>query len=111
MRGFLRLVPPTLSPLIWTACATMNISSHVQRGLDITQCRTYDWGPADALPTGDPRLDQDPYFPDRVAPTNTLVWRGWAEGSIEGAIVDQKLTEERIDEAVAKTLARLPPRS
>ena len=107
MRGFLRLVPLTLSPLIWTACATMNVSP----ARSARPRHHADWGPADALPTGDPRLDQDSYFPDRVAPTNTLVWRGWAEGSIEGAIVDQKLTEERIDEAVAKTLARLPPRS
>ena len=45
------------------------------------------------------------------APTSRLVWRGWAEGSIEGAIDDQKLMEERIDEAVAKILARLPRRS
>ena len=66
MRGVLRLAALTLSAPIWTACATINVSSHVQRGLDITQYRTYDWGPADALPTGDPRLDQDPYFQDRV---------------------------------------------
>src|SRR3990172_3175103 len=44
----------------------MSVSSHVQRGLDFTQYRTYDWGPADALPTGDPRLDQDPFFQDHV---------------------------------------------
>jgi hypothetical protein len=66
MRGFLLLTALTLSAPIWTACATMNVSSHVQRGLDITQYRTYDWGPADALPTGDPCLDQDPYFQDHV---------------------------------------------
>jgi hypothetical protein len=44
----------------------MNVSSHVERGLDITKYRTYDWGPADALPTGDPRLDKDPFFKDHV---------------------------------------------
>ena len=37
-------------------CASMNVSSHVQRGLDINRYHTYDWGPADALPAGDPRL-------------------------------------------------------
>ena len=46
-------------------CATtMNVSSYVERGTDFTQFRTYDWGPADALPSGDPRLDDDPFFLD-----------------------------------------------
>jgi len=45
------------------------------------------------------------------APTNTLVWRGWAKGSIQGAIDDQKLMEEKVDGAVANILARLPRRS
>jgi hypothetical protein len=44
----------------------MSVSSHVQPGLDFTPYRTYDWGPADALPTGDPRLDQDPFFQDHM---------------------------------------------
>jgi hypothetical protein len=39
------------------ACATMNVSSHVQRGLDFTQYHTGEWAPADALPATDPRLD------------------------------------------------------
>jgi hypothetical protein len=51
--------------MITAACATsMNVSSHVRRGLDIGQYHSYAWGPADALPTGDPRLDQNPYFRD-----------------------------------------------
>ena len=47
-------------------CATMTVSSHVEPGLDLAQYRTFDWGPADALPVGDPRLDQDPLFNDHV---------------------------------------------
>ena len=42
----------------------MNVSSHVERGVDFAQYRTWDWGPADALPTGDPRLDNNPFFKD-----------------------------------------------
>jgi hypothetical protein len=49
-----------------TACATMNVSSHVETGLDMARYRTFDWGPADALPTGDPRLDENPFFKDYV---------------------------------------------
>lgn len=45
-------------------CATLNVSSHVERGVNFAQFATYDWGPADALPTGDPRLDNNPFFRD-----------------------------------------------
>jgi hypothetical protein len=43
------------------------------------------------------------------AKTNKLVWRGWAEGSLEG-IDNQEVIEARVDEAVAKILQKLPPR-
>jgi hypothetical protein len=46
------------------ACATMNVSAHIERGVDFAQFRTWDFGPADALPTGDPRLDNNPFFKD-----------------------------------------------
>lgn len=55
-----------LSALTLSGCATLNVSSHVQRGLDFTQYRTFDWGPADALPAGDPRLDKNPGFLDHL---------------------------------------------
>jgi hypothetical protein len=44
----------------------MNVSSHVEAGLDMRGYRTFDWGPADALPTGDRRLDENPLFKDYV---------------------------------------------
>jgi hypothetical protein len=44
----------------------MNVSAHMQRGLDFARYHTYEWGPADALPTGDPRLDRDPFFKDHL---------------------------------------------
>jgi hypothetical protein len=48
-------------------CATtMTVSSHVERGLNFSSYRSFDWGPADALPTGDPRLDRNPFFKDHV---------------------------------------------
>jgi hypothetical protein len=48
-------------------CApTINVSSHVERGLDLSRYRTFDWGPPDALPTGDARLDENPFFKDRL---------------------------------------------
>lgn len=66
MRRFLRWSVAAAGALAVTGCATMNVSSHVERGLDFTQYHTYTWGPADPLPTGDPRLDQDPFFHDHM---------------------------------------------
>ena len=43
------------------------------------------------------------------ARTNRLIWRGWAESSIDGVIDQQAWMEERIDDAVARVLAKLPP--
>jgi hypothetical protein len=48
-----------------TACATAPIvSSHVRRDADFSRYRTYDWGPADALPAGDARLADHAFFRD-----------------------------------------------
>src|SRR6188472_3420103 len=65
-RRFLRFAAVGIFSLAFSGCATMTVSSHVQRGLDFSQYRTYDWGPADSLPTGDPRLDRNPFFKDHV---------------------------------------------
>jgi hypothetical protein len=56
----------TATALTLAACATMNVSSHVLSGVDFAQYRTFDWGPADGLPKGDPRLDRDPFFQDHL---------------------------------------------
>jgi hypothetical protein len=166
--------------LITAACAaTMSVGSHVDRGLDFLQYRSFDWGPADALPTGDPRLDKDPFFKDHVqgavekqlaarglelatsgtpdllihyhanirqridvnridraygycsetncpsesihyeagtlvldfidARTNRLVWRGWAENSVEDMLDDRDRMAKTIDEAVTRMVKQLPP--
>jgi hypothetical protein len=65
------------------SCATLTVSSHAERGLDFARYRTYDWGPPDALPTGDPRLDKDPFFQDYVqgAFERGLAARGFARAA------------------------------
>lgn len=179
-----RLIRSTLGVVVAVAgltlgagCATMKVNSYVERGGDLRQYHTYSWGPPDTWSTGDPRLDNNRFFDDRVraqvekglakhgfekaatAPdllvhyhasvsqeidvqevdnwmsycddddcrpfvyekgtllvdlvepgTNKVIWRGWAEGSIDGVIDNQSWMESRIDEAVAKILARLPGR-
>jgi hypothetical protein len=44
------------------------------------------------------------------ARTSRLVWRGWAEGAIEGLIDSQAALEERVGTTVARIFDRLPPR-
>jgi hypothetical protein len=157
-------------------CATMQVRSYVQRGTDFNRYTTYAWGPVDALTTGDPRLDNNPFFRERLqaaadaqlagrgfeqtdadtadlllhyhvsvtqridvnlidqkygycedcrplvydagtltldlvdARTGRLVWRGWAERSIEGILDKQEWMERQVDEAVLRILERLPRR-
>ena len=40
----------------------MRVDSFTERGVDIRQYRTYEWGPADTFSTGDPRLDNNRFF-------------------------------------------------
>lgn len=63
MRTFTALTT-ALALVIVAGCATMNVSSHIERGVDFTDYVTYDWGPPDNLPVGDPRLDNNPFFND-----------------------------------------------
>jgi len=174
------LTAVTALALAVTGCATMSVSSHVRGGIDFATYRTYDWGPADALPTGDPRLDQDPYFKDYLmgavekqlaargyersssgtpdllihyhasitqrmnvygvdrehgycydedckawatdyeagtlvldlvdARANQVIWRGWAQDSVEDLLDNGDRMARKVREAVSRMLARLPPR-
>lgn len=47
-------------------CATMSVSSHMEPRLDTSRYHTFSWGSPDPLPTGDPRLDQNPFFKDHI---------------------------------------------
>jgi hypothetical protein len=48
------------------ACAPLTVSSHIERTANFADYVTYDWGPPDALPVGDPRLDNNPFFRDHL---------------------------------------------
>jgi hypothetical protein len=52
--------------LLLSACATTTAGFHVDPTVDLQLFDTYDWGPRDALPVADPRLDDDPAFHDYV---------------------------------------------
>ena len=51
-----------VSTFLLTGCAPIHVSSFAERGVDFAQFHTYGWGPAGALSTGDPRLDNNPFF-------------------------------------------------
>lgn len=160
-----------------SGCATMNVSSHVESGISFDKYVTYDWGPPDNLPVGDPRLDNNPFFRDHLmgaiekklvakgyeravggqpdllihyhanvsqrldvyradaqygycygncepqiadydqgtlvidlvdAGTKRVIWRGWAQDTMNGIINDQQRLDKQVDEAVAKMMLRLP---
>ena len=167
-----------IGPAIGGCATTMTVSSNIQRGLDIAQYRTYDWGPADALPTGDPRLDANPFFQDHMqgavekelavkgfepraagmadllihyhanitrrfdvdrldrsygycssgdcraglmeyeagtivldivdTRTNRVIWRGWAQDTLDGVLDNPDRLKETINEAVTRMLRQFP---
>ena len=170
-----RLSSAALLALAASGCATMNVAAHIERGVNFSQFRTWDWGAPDGLPTGDPRLDNNAFFIDRLqgavekafaghgyarvergatpdllvhyhaninhrfevnepdshctdncrpsvidyeqgtlvidvlnGRTNSLLWRGWAQDSVQGMIDNQDRMERQIDEAVTKMFALLP---
>jgi hypothetical protein len=164
-----------LSASTTIGCAALTVNSYVEPRIDLRSYRTFNWAPADRLATGDPRLDNNQFFDERVrrqverglagrgfeqttdapdllvhyhasvsqeidtrnidreyehsdaheyepqvydagtlvidlveARTNRLIWRGWAEGNIDGLIDNQESLQKQIDEAVAHILSRLP---
>ena len=103
MRRIPGLITAVAAALAVAGCATtMSVSSHVERGIDFAHYRTYDWGPADALPTGDPRLDKDPFFKDHFqgAVEKALATKGlgWSTPRMSDLLIHYHANiSERID--------------
>lgn len=168
-----------LTGVLVTACAPMRVRSYDVPHTTVAAYRTYDWAGGDLGSTGDPRLDSNRFFVERVqqtadaelrrrgyerigtaapdlmlhiharvvqrldtseldrthgrclqegcrtylfdegtllidfvdARTDALVWRGWAEGSLDGVVDDQAWMNRVIDKAVTAIFGRLPARS
>ena len=62
----LRLTAIAIAAFALTACASTGVSSYLERGADFTRYRTYNWAAAEAFDTGDPRLDNNPFFHERI---------------------------------------------
>jgi hypothetical protein len=76
-----RLAATVLTPAI-AGCASMAVSSYMPRDQDLAQYRTYQWEPVDEVATGDPRLDNNWFFDERVR-----------------AAVDRQLAARRLEKA------------
>jgi hypothetical protein len=55
-----------LSASVVAGCATLTVDSHLARDVDMRSFRTFDWALADTASTGDPRLDNNRFFDERV---------------------------------------------
>lgn len=63
--GFARAIA-LASLAVVSGCATINVGADFDPAVRLDQYRTFDWGSGDALPVGDPRLDNNPFFDSRV---------------------------------------------
>ena len=87
MRARVAVVAMMAAALLATACAPMRVSAHVDRAQDFSGYRTFDWGPADALPAGDPRLERSPFFQDHIqgAIERQMAAKGFERAAVGGA--------------------------
>lgn len=177
MNGLRRLAAAlcVAASMLTAACAPIRVRSFVPRDVNVAQFHTYDWAEQEDRPTGDPRLDANPFFTERIkvsaerelaargfakvaghrpdvllhyhasiaqkvdvqaaderygycrncagastydagtimldlvdGQTDRLVWRAWAEATLDGVIDDQASFEERIDTAIVRIVATLP---
>jgi len=66
-RRLTRIAAAAVSALALAGCAaTLTVDSYADRAADFTRYRTFGWGPGEQLATGDPRLDNNPFFHGRV---------------------------------------------
>lgn len=78
----------TLS-FVLAGCASSEVRSYTARDVDLRQLRTYDWARDDARSTGDPRLDNNRFFQERVraAIDEQLAHKGFAKAASPDVIV------------------------
>lgn len=49
-----------------TGCAAATVGSYEESRIEFMRYSTFGWGPDDLTPTGDPRLDNNPFFNERI---------------------------------------------
>ncbi len=104
--------PLTILSLAATAalagCASMQVGADFDPAVSFQTYATYDWAPRDTLPTGDPRLDANPFFDARLreAVDNQLALKGLRRSSNSPEIlvhyhaaVRDRIDAVRVDES------------
>ena len=88
MLHFLRVLVLASVGVTASACATMNVSSHVEHGLDFSRYHTWKWVQADALPATDARMD-NAFFRDHF------------QGAVERELAARGLVQTEADSDAA----------
>jgi hypothetical protein len=75
--------------LALAGCATLRVDSYVERGADFSRYRSYAWAERGGFATGDPRLDNNRFFTQRIeeAVDMQLAARGFEKASVGSADV------------------------
>jgi len=60
--GSIRPVVLAVSALAASGCALRQVRSYTEHGFDPSLYHSYRWAPDEERPTGDPRLDNNPFF-------------------------------------------------
>jgi hypothetical protein len=98
---------PSMLALVFAGCATLRVNSYLERGADFSRYRSYAWAERGAFATGDPRLDNNRFFTQRIeeAVDIQLAARGFEKTSAGSADVlvhiharmDQRLDTAEVD--------------
>jgi hypothetical protein len=86
MRPYTRLARLTIGAaalLLTVACAPLRVNASLEKGMDFTQYRTFAWATDEAFNTGDPRLDNNEFFENRLRENvaRILTGRGFEQTS------------------------------
>jgi hypothetical protein len=82
---FVRSAAVTILALTVAGCGTVRVNSYAERGFDLQRYQTFGWGPADQHSTGDPRLDNNRFFSERI---QEQVERGLVRRGLSKAIAN-----------------------
>src|SRR5215204_970596 len=93
-----------VATLMLAGCATLRVNSYLERGADFRRYESYAWAERGAFATGDPRLDDNRFFSQRVeeAVDIQLAAHGFEKTSVGAADVLVHVhvrVDQRIDTA------------
>lgn len=97
-----RLTVGVIASLLLSSCAPVRVSSYAGRNLDLRRYHTYAWASPGTFSTGDPRLDNNTFFVERVqrAVDSHLRQKGFekaGEGQPDFVVHYHARVEQRLD--------------